>query len=75
MSLLSNANEKKLCLLKSFNILFNYFPDELAWSKLEFTGNVMLDRGQRYEYILKFPHLEQSQTVFDEVAIVILKNV
>lgn len=50
--------KKKLCLLKSFNILFNYFPDELAWSKLEFTDNVMLDRGWRYECILKLPHLE-----------------
>lgn len=58
MSLLSNANEKKLCLLKSFNILFNCFPDGLAWGKLGFTDNVMLDRGRRYEYILKLPHLE-----------------
>ena len=58
MSLLSNANEKKLCLLKSFNILFNYFPDGLARGKLGFTDNVMLDRGRRYEHILKLPQLE-----------------
>ena len=50
--------KKKLCLLKSCNILFSYFPDGLARGKLEFTDNVMLDRGWRYEYILKLPHLE-----------------
>jgi len=38
--------------------LFNYFPDGLAWGNLRLTDNVMLDRGWRYEYILKLPHLE-----------------